>query len=81
MFAKRSSTVCAVLAGLIIIGLCYYSIRAINPPHALRKGAPADQFSAHRAIEHAFACAKQSHPAGSLNLMGSSEKCLPGRRC
>ena len=67
IFAKRSSTVCAVLAGLIIIGLVYCSIRAINPPHALPKDAPADQFSAHRAIAHAFACSKQTHPAGSLN--------------
>ncbi|MEI7940419.1 MAG: M20/M25/M40 family metallo-hydrolase [Verrucomicrobiota bacterium] len=67
IFAKRSSTVCAILAGLLIIGLVCCSIRAINPPHALPKDAPADQFSAHRAIAHAFACSKQTHPAGSLN--------------
>jgi hypothetical protein len=67
MLAKRSATVCAILAALFIIGLCYYSIHAISPPRALPKDAPADQFSAHRAIAHAFACARQSHPAGSLN--------------
>src|ERR1017187_7513860 len=67
MFAKRSTTVCALLAGLFIIGLGYYSIFAMHPPHARPKDAPADQFSAHRAIAYAFACAQQSHPAGSQN--------------
>ncbi len=67
MFAKRSAPVCAVLAGLFIIGLCYYSIHAISPPRALPKDASADQFSAHRAIEYAFPCSRQSHPAGSHN--------------
>jgi hypothetical protein len=65
--AKRSTTVCALLAGLFAIGLGYYSIHAMHPPHARPKDAPADQFSARRAIEYAFACAQQSHPAGSMN--------------
>jgi Peptidase family M28 len=67
MFANRSTPVCALLAGLFALGLGYYSIHAIHPPHALPKDAPADQFSAQRAIEYAFACSRQSHPAGSLN--------------
>ena len=67
MSAKRSAPVCALLASLFAIGLGYYSIHAIHPPRALPKDAPADQFSAHRAIEYAFACSRQSHPAGSQN--------------
>jgi len=67
MSANRSASICALLASLFAVGLGYYSIHAIRPPHALPKDAPADQFSGHRAIEYAFACARQSHPAGSLN--------------
>ena len=58
-------TACAVIACVFAAGLAFYSTQALNPPHALPKDAPPDQFSAHRAIAHAFACSMASHPAGS----------------
>ncbi|MCP4643742.1 MAG: M20/M25/M40 family metallo-hydrolase, partial [bacterium] len=67
MFKKSGSVVCAVLAWALVAGLGCYSVLALNPPRALPKDAPPGQFSAHRAIEHAFACSMESHPAGSKN--------------
>ena len=66
---RKSNTtlVCAVLACVFAVGLGVYSVLAMNPPRALPKDAPPDQFSAHRAIEHAFACSMETHPAGSIN--------------
>ena len=58
-------TYCAVVACVCAAGLAFYSTQALNPPHALPKDAPPDQFSAHRAIAHAFACSMAPHPAGS----------------
>ncbi len=67
MNGRRFPAVFAVAACVIVIGFAFYSIYALNPPHALPKDAPEDQFSAHRAIEHAFACSTAPHPAGSKN--------------
>jgi hypothetical protein len=64
---KSFWSACAVIACVFAAGLAFYSTQALNPPRALPKDAPAEQFSAHRAIEHAFACSKESHPAGSKN--------------
>lgn len=67
MFEKSISFLCAVFALLFVVGLGYASVAALRPPHALPKEAPLDQFSAHRAIAHAFACSMEPHPAGSRN--------------
>ncbi len=67
MHNKLSWTRCAAVACLFAAGLAFYSTQALNPPRALPKDAPPDQFSAHRAIDHAFACSMQPHPAGSKN--------------
>ncbi len=64
---KPSSALCAFLACAFVIGLAYYSLASLQPPQAAPKDAPGDQFSAHRAIAHAFACSMASHPAGSRN--------------
>ena len=67
MTGKNSCILCAVAALVFTVGLAVYSTVALKPPRALPKDAPADQFSAHRAIEHAFACSRETHPAGSRN--------------
>ena len=67
MNGRQFPAVYALMACIFAIGLGFYSVYALQPPHALPKDAPADQFSAHRAIEHAFACSGESHPAGSRN--------------
>lgn len=57
----------ALLASLFVLGLTYYSMAALRPPRGLPADAPAGEFSAHRAIQHAFACSQETHPAGSKN--------------
>ncbi|HRZ82949.1 MAG TPA: M20/M25/M40 family metallo-hydrolase [Candidatus Hydrogenedentes bacterium] len=65
MPANRTVLVCALAASLFAAGLAGYSVLAQRPPKALPKDAPADLFSAHRAIAHGFACSAVPHPAGS----------------
>ena len=65
MPANRTVLVCALAAFLFAAGLAGYSVLAQRPPKALLEDAPADQFSAHRAIAHGFACSAVPHPAGS----------------
>lgn len=67
MSDQRKTLVYVVIAGLIIAGAAFYTLWSQSPPAALPKDAPADQFSAYRAIEHAFNCSSESHPAGSKN--------------
>lgn len=62
-----NTIICTVIAMLFVSGLGYYATVAIQPPRALPKDAPADQFSAYRAIDHAFACSMEPHPSGSKN--------------
>ena len=57
----------AIAAIVIIAGLIFYSVHSMYPPSPQPKGAPPETFSAHRAIEHAFACSTETHPAGSKN--------------
>lgn len=64
---KFVDVVCAAAAIVFTAGLAWYSVYALRAPHALPKDAPADQFSAYRAIDHAFACSTEPHPAGSAN--------------
>ena len=65
MPTNRLPFACAVAACLFAAGLAGYSVLAQRPPRALPKDALSDQFSAHRAIEHGFACSAVPHPAGS----------------
>lgn len=66
-YKERMTCVCAAVAFVAAAGIAYYSTVALNPPRALPKDAPPEQFSAHRAIEYAFACSMDKHPAGSRN--------------
>ncbi len=67
MDKNRGSFVCALIACVFTIGLAFYSVLALYPPRALPADAPLDEFSAHRAIPHAFACSTEPHPTGSKN--------------
>ncbi len=67
MFSKYTPVFAAVLACAWPACISFYAMHSLNPPRALPKDAPADQFSAYRAIEHDFASSKQTHPAGSKN--------------
>jgi hypothetical protein len=62
-----TTTVCALAGILLAVSVAFYAIYALYPPAALPADAPPEQFSAHRAIEHAFACSMEPHPAGSKN--------------
>ncbi len=55
----------AVAACVVAVALGIYAVWAQYPPRPLPMDAPADQFSAHRAIPHAFACSMAPHPAGT----------------
>lgn len=50
---------------LFLLGIAFLSIVLIRPPAALPATAPADQFSAERAMPHIEALATQPHPVGS----------------
>ncbi len=65
MSPNRLPIVCAAAACLFAAGLAGLGVLAQRPPKGLPKDAPADQFSAHRAIAHGFACSAVTHPAGS----------------
>jgi len=64
---NRSVFWCALAALLFTFGLTFYAMYSLKPPRALPKDAPAAEFSAYRAVEHAFACSSKTHPAGSRN--------------
>ncbi|MGI6139686.1 MAG: M28 family peptidase [Candidatus Hydrogenedentales bacterium] len=55
----------ATVSLIFTIGLGWYSMYLLNPPAAVSKNAPATEFSAERAIEHAFFFSAETHPAGS----------------
>ncbi|MBW7864799.1 MAG: M20/M25/M40 family metallo-hydrolase [Candidatus Hydrogenedentes bacterium] len=67
MFEKRTPFFYAAVSALFAVALAFYAVWSQCPPGALPADAPPGQFSAHRAIEHAFACSMKLHPAGSKN--------------
>lgn len=67
MSDQCKTLVYVVIAWLVIAVAAFYTLWSQSPPAALPKDAPADQFSAYRAIEHAFNCSSKPHPAGSKN--------------
>lgn len=64
---NSNAIICTIIAIIFVVGLGYYSTVAVQAPRPLPKDAPADQFSAYRAIDHAFACSMEPHPSGSRN--------------
>ena len=67
MPGRISSITYAAIACIFVVVMAFYVVWSQRPPAALPKDAPADQFSAYRAIEHAFNCSSETHPAGSKN--------------
>ena len=64
---NRSVFWCALAALLFTFGMTFYAMYSLKPPRALPKDTPSAEFSAYRAVEHAFACSSKTHPAGSRN--------------
>ena len=67
MIEKYAPALYATIACLFVVGLAFYAVCSLNPPRALPVDAPPEQFSAYRAIDHAFNCSMEPHPAGSKN--------------
>ncbi len=67
MLETRTPFFYATISVLFAAALVFYAVWMQHPPRALPMDAPSGQFSAHRAIEHAFACSMEPHPAGSKN--------------
>lgn len=61
----REESVKAILLALFLVLAATFSIREHDPPAALSTSAPADVFSAGRAVQHLFAIAEKPHPVGS----------------
>jgi len=54
-----------VVLFLFLLGVAALSILLVRPPAPLLEGAPADQYSAARALPHIQALAAQPHPPGT----------------
>lgn len=62
---KKSRTVRLLAAPAAILAVVILAMLADNPPAPLPADAPAEQYSASRAMKHVEAIAEKPHPAGS----------------
>ncbi len=63
MINRSFATACLLL--LLLTGISLYSISLIRPPEALPVTAPADQFSAGRAMQYVRRIAREPHAVGT----------------
>jgi hypothetical protein len=62
---KKDDSVKAILLALLLMLVAAFSIREHDPPAALSPSAPAEVFSAGRAMQHLSLIAEKPHPVGS----------------
>ena len=62
---NKDESVKAILLALLLVLVAAFSIREHDPPAALSASAPADVFSAGRAVQHLAVIAEKPHPVGS----------------
>ena len=63
--AKPLSAAVKLALWLVLIGIAALAIYATRPPRALPEAAPAEQFSAARAMRHVAQIAREPHPIGT----------------
>jgi len=66
----------AVLGWSCIALLTFVSVRGLKPPASIPATAPANQFSAERAMSHVRAIARMPHPMGDASNIGAREYLL-----
>ena len=62
---NKDESVKAILLALLLVLVAAFSIREHDPPAALSPSAPAEVFSAGRAVQHLSGIADKPHPVGS----------------
>lgn len=62
---NKDESVKSILLALLLVLVAAFSIREHDPPAALSPSAPAEVFSAGRAIQHLSVIADKPHPVGS----------------
>lgn len=64
-YLNKEESVKAILLALFLVLAATFSIREHDPPAAVSAAAPADMFSAERAVRHLSVIAQTPHPIGS----------------